>query len=427
MATPESWREEVVFRVALTVFALSAVPVVAVLLQTMDVSLPPTIWLVVALWLLLGLSTAVRATAVEVRAVMLIALPSLALLQMQLMVGFTPNAGVAMAFGVVLAAVVFGARAAVAVTAFQAVATLAVGWMYIRSGGAGSARIVDPMHWLNWVRVVVTYVAFAAGLAVLVGLVVKRLEASLVGSQALVVELREQVESRDRAVVAQKFAETQLRQAQKMEAVGRIAGGVAHDFNNLLAIVQAGADRLEETSDPNEVQKIAKLLGEATGRAAKLTRSLLDFSNPGGHTAEEMKLNDFVEEALETIRRVLPSNIEVSTTLDPAINARDAMPDGGALSVLVDADSRPPEGNTLRQGSYVRLVVRDTGTGMTLDTMARIFDPFFTTKTPDHGSGLGLSQAYTIVEGCGGMIDVDSELGRGTRFQIWLPLTNTGR
>ena len=239
----------------------------------------------------------------------------------------------------------------------------------------------------------------------------------------------------------------QLRQAQKMEAIGRLAGGVAHDFNNLLTVMSGYAEALlvsMKSEDPRrgDVHEILN----AADRAAGLTRQLLAFGRRQLVTPRALALDAIVENLQQMLRRLLAENVTLTNSAPPGlwrvradagqmeqvvinlvINGRDAMPDGGTLHIelaneVLDerTDGRGPH---LPPGSYVRLSVTDTGCGMDAETVARIFEPFFTTKAEGRGTGLGLATVYSIVEHAGGAIDVDTEVGRGTTFHIYLPRT----
>ena len=239
--------------------------------------------------------------------------------------------------------------------------------------------------------------------------------------------------------------ELQLLQSQKMEAVGRLAGGVAHDFNNLLTVIKGyGELMLSElkTNDPMraEVEEIQK----AADRAASLTRQLLAFSRRQVMAAKVIDLNSVVENMDKLLRRLLGEDVELNTLLDPnlgavkadpgqieqvimnlAVNARDAMPHGGKLTIEtgnIDLDTfYAREHVTVAAGPYVMIAVSDTGVGMDSETQARIFEPFFTTKEQGKGTGLGLSTVYGIIKQSGGYIWVYSESGRGTTFKVYLP------
>jgi PAS domain S-box-containing protein len=246
-------------------------------------------------------------------------------------------------------------------------------------------------------------------------------------------------------VTDRRQLEAQLHQAHKMEAVGRLAGGVAHDFNNLLTAIRFYVDLLEQKSPGEELRHIAA----AVETAASLTRQLLAFSRQAVVKPELLDLNAITRDAVRLIRRVIGEDVEIRLELGPdiwsvladsgqlqqvllnlAVNARDAMPSGGVLeiatdNVRVDAEyrSRHPEATP---GDHLRLIVRDTGTGMDEATRARVFEPFFTTKEPGKGTGLGLATVFGIVTQSGGTIDLRSELGAGTTIVIHLPRAGGG-
>jgi PAS domain S-box-containing protein len=232
-------------------------------------------------------------------------------------------------------------------------------------------------------------------------------------------------------VTERRKLEEQLRQAQKMEAVGRLAGGVAHDFNNLLTVINGNAELLGQCS-PNEREAatLLKDIREAGDRAAGLVRQLLTFSRRQPTRVETIDLGRVVSGLLGMFRRLLGPRITIrfdppaetvtvmadrgqleQVVVNLAVNARDAMPEGGVLELSVS-----------RVGDRAHLVVSDSGCGMTTEVKRRIFEPFFTTKGPDKGTGLGLATVYGIVQQAGGEIEVQSALGFGTTFQISLPM-----
>jgi PAS domain S-box-containing protein len=239
--------------------------------------------------------------------------------------------------------------------------------------------------------------------------------------------------------------EEQLRQAQKMEAVGRLAGGVAHDFNNLLTVITGYSDLLLASPRTDEVGR--RLIGEvrrAGERAAALTAQLLAFSRKQVVQPRVLDLSAAVADAQNMVRRLIGEDVELVATLDPAagrvradpgqvdqvllnlaVNARDAMPAGGTLAIRtrgVERGETYPAGHPEAvSGRYALLEVADTGCGMTAQVRARLFEPFFTTKEPGKGTGLGLATVYGIVKQSGGHIEVDSTPGRGTTFRIYLP------
>jgi two-component system, cell cycle sensor histidine kinase and response regulator CckA len=255
---------------------------------------------------------------------------------------------------------------------------------------------------------------------------------------------------RVRLVVAQDISERhlleqQLRQSQKMEAVGRLAGGVAHDFNNLLMVIKGHTELLVNTLPSGEkYSRKIEQIDRAADRASALTRQLLAFSRLQVLQPQVINLNAVVEEMGKLLPRLIGEDIELvirgsedlgamradasqmeQVIMNLAVNARDAMPSGGRL--LIETSNAELDSNynavhpIVRQGRYILLAVSDTGTGMSAETQARIFEPFFTTKPQGKGTGLGLSTVYGVVKQSGGFIWVYSEMGRGTSFKIYLP------
>jgi PAS domain S-box-containing protein len=250
-----------------------------------------------------------------------------------------------------------------------------------------------------------------------------------------------------RDVTARRNLELQLRQAQKMEAVGRLAGGVAHDFNNLLTTIlgygEIAAEELRDHPARGHLEEIQR----AGERAAELTRQLLAFGRQQVLQTRPLDLNVVVEGLLRMLERLIGANVRIVTRLDPrvgtvradagqleqvivnlAINARDAMPGGGELRIEtgeVVFDRATLRGNVLvPAGSFALLSVTDDGVGLDAETRSRVFEPFFTTKELGKGTGLGLATVYGIVKQSGGLVFVDSEPGRGASFQIYLPLVD---
>jgi two-component system cell cycle sensor histidine kinase/response regulator CckA len=234
--------------------------------------------------------------------------------------------------------------------------------------------------------------------------------------------------------------------SQRLEAVGRLAGGVAHDFNNLLTVINGFSEMVLRglaSPDPARIAAQVEEIRKAGERASALTRQLLAFGRQQVQTRTHVNLNDVVEETRKLIGRVIGEDVEVETDLDPdlrpihadvgqveqvlmnlVLNARDAMPDGGVLTVgtrAVRFDTPPEE--DLRAGEYAMLRVTDTGRGMDEPTRARAFEPFFTTKELGKGTGLGLAVVHGIVKQSDGHIAIESEPGRGTTIRVYLPLT----
>jgi PAS domain S-box-containing protein len=253
-----------------------------------------------------------------------------------------------------------------------------------------------------------------------------------------------------RDITEQLKLEDQLRQAQKMEAIGQLAAGIAHDFNNILTVVQGHASLLlseksPESSDYEPLQAIS----EAAARAARLIRQLLTFSRRQVLQFQTLDIRETLSAVSMMVPQMLGEHITVKIVTAPdlplinadsgmmeqilinfAINARDAMPNGGRLVITVKGVSLGPEAQRgcaeARPGDYLCLSVADTGCGMSRETMSRIFDPFFTTKPVGKGTGLGLSTVYGIAKQHSGWIEVQSEIGCGTTFHVFIPSSGAG-
>ncbi len=257
------------------------------------------------------------------------------------------------------------------------------------------------------------------------------------------------VTASNRAEAERRKLESELLHARRMEAIGQLAGGVAHDFNNILTAILGSAELLRAQMDPRVTTDAARLLlldqiQAAAQRAATLTRQMLSFSRRQARQREVLHLNQLVRELEPLLRRVIPESVEIALELtradvrieaDPTqveqallnlcVNARDAMPEGGQLTVettLVNLD----EAHALTQpgaraGPHALLAVRDTGCGMSREVLEQIFEPFFTTKPAGQGTGLGLSSVQGIVDDLGGHILVSSEVGQGSRFALYIP------
>ena len=246
-------------------------------------------------------------------------------------------------------------------------------------------------------------------------------------------------------VTERKALEMQMRHAQKMEAVGRLAGGIAHDFNNLLTVITGYSDLTLLRLDPNDpLRNNLDEVNKACERAAGLTRHLLAFSRKQVLKPKVLNLNSTISEMNRMMPPLIGEDIELVIELSPdlgqvkadsgqieqiianlAVNAKDAMPFGGELAIrtsnIVLDEEIARRYESVQSGPYVLLTVSDTGHGMSPETMRRVFEPFFTTKEVGKGTGLGLSTVYGIVKQSGGYVSVDSEVGRGTTFKIYLP------
>jgi len=244
-------------------------------------------------------------------------------------------------------------------------------------------------------------------------------------------------------ITAQRRMEDQLRQAQRMEAVGRLAGGISHDFNNLLTVINGYAE-LAMDEVPDQAREIISEISAAGHRAAELTRGLLSFSRHQIVRPTTVDLNAVVTNIEKMLRRLIGEQILLTSVLAPdlwqieadtrqldqiivnlTVNARDAMPQAG--KILIETSNMALDESfcdtrlALSPGDYVMLAISDTGSGMDKETQAHIFEPFFTTKPEGQGTGLGLATVYGIVQQCGGATSVYSEPGRGTTFKLYFP------
>jgi hypothetical protein len=247
-----------------------------------------------------------------------------------------------------------------------------------------------------------------------------------------------------RGALVSSALEEQLRRAQKMEAVGHLAGGAAHDFNNLLTVINGYSDLLlSRKESPENAQKYLQLIRDAGERATTLAARLLTFGRPMAQESRILDLNEVVTDVSTLLRRLLPANIELTHKLEPrldpvradaglmeqvlmnlVVNARDAMPEGGRLD-METANVEPNAGSAgcegMPPGRYVALTITDTGVGMDESTRERLFEPFYTTKPAGVGTGLGLSTVHRIVKQSAGWIFVQSERGKGTKVSVYLP------
>jgi PAS domain S-box-containing protein len=250
----------------------------------------------------------------------------------------------------------------------------------------------------------------------------------------------------DSDITDQKVLEQQFRQSQKLEAVGRLAGGVAHDFNNLLTVIMGYVEMLiAEAGDQPVLVDYAQEIQYAADRAGALTAQLLAFGRRQISQPKVLNLNEVVDHSVKLLHRVIGEDIQIAVHLTPdlgrvkvdpihidqvlmnlVVNARDAMPDGGRITIdtaNVTLDEHYADRHIgVAPGAYAMLAVSDTGVGMSAETRSRLFEPFFTTKEPGKGTGLGLAIVYGIVKQAGGEIMVYSEEGRGTTFKVYLPL-----
>ncbi|MGZ8407672.1 MAG: ATP-binding protein, partial [Caulobacteraceae bacterium] len=253
-------------------------------------------------------------------------------------------------------------------------------------------------------------------------------------------DLRESNRLLQEQMAEREKAEDALRQSQKMEALGQLTGGIAHDFNNLLMVVSSGVDLMERSDDPARRKTLTDAIRQAVERGTSLTRQLLGFARRAALKPEVVDLGDQIAGLRLLLDRSLREDITVDfevedrlwpVEVDPgefelallnlAVNARDAMPNGGKITICVDNDHEPPAGLS---GPMVKLTVADTGKGMAPGIAERVFEPFFTTKEVGKGTGLGLSQVYGFARASGGDVRIRTREGQGTAIEIYLPRSN---
>jgi PAS domain S-box-containing protein len=257
----------------------------------------------------------------------------------------------------------------------------------------------------------------------------------------------ENIHERKRAEAELRESEERLRQAEKMTALGQLAGGIAHDFNNVLQAVEGSVSLIRRHAPTNaKVARLADVVEGAARRGSSVTRRLLSFARLDELRAEPIDVSAMLGDLCEVLRHTLGSNVITHVAVAPglplmladrgqletvlvnlATNARDAMPDGGALNISANARLVPDEDRScsLAPGQYVQLTVADTGTGMDAATLGHAVEPFFTTKPQGKGTGLGLSMARGFAEQSGGILAIDSKLGKGTTVTVWLPAAKT--
>jgi len=293
----------------------------------------------------------------------------------------------------------------------------------------------QPSESINWKRIII-FIAFLIFVSV----------ATLVWIVSLRRQVRRQTRQISERLQREAALEARLQQSQKMESVGQLAAGVAHDFNNILTVIQGYASLLSSAPEGSkEIHESSEAIVHASERAAELTRQLLAFSRQQPMQLRILDIHEVLISVSKLLQRLLTESVALKVLVDAnlpllkgdsgmiqqviinlAVNARDAMPDGGILEIhaMVRLIS-PDEADTPdRAGSFICISVKDTGKGMSKEVMARIFEPFFTTKGVGKGTGLGLATVLGIVQQHGGWIDVSSNIGKGTLFEIYFPACN---
>ncbi len=286
----------------------------------------------------------------------------------------------------------------------------------------------------------IDFVCVAGVMTILVQVVVSRLEGSLERRRQAFKRLRAEQALREHTQSELTHAQATLQQTQKLDAVGRLAGGVAHDFNNTLQVVLGWTELLRDETQPQKMQEGIEQIRAAAERSRVLTRQLLTFSRPEMSAPTRVDLHEILPELVKSYRQLMPDDISIVTHTVPglailmdeghlsqvllniALNARDAMPTGGTLALMARFVPRAElmPSMTAFHGGAVEIEATDTGTGMDEETRSRVFEPFFTTKGA-RGTGLGLSTVYGVVQQAGGSIDISSEPGKGTSVKLFFP------
>lgn len=439
-ADTELWRPRLL-RGLLWVAVALATPVFPVIgWQALAGASPVGLSYLAAVYIALVFVAAVRGLPYTLRSVtLLFTLGSVAMLGF-IRVGYQVGPGVGTALTVVLTGLLLGRRALAIVFVLTTIGIFAIGALQVESLGSHVAPAInDVTLYRNWVRVALVYALFTGVLATAVMFVVVHIERVLAERTRALEELRASQAGQRRAEVALDDAQRTIMQMQKMEAVGRLAGGVAHDFNNALVVILGWADLLRNR--PADDTQLKAGLGEiiaASNRAAGLTQQLLTFARKGLVVPQPLAPAPLLTELVRMLERLLPENISLATHVAPGVpdlladptqmhqallnlclNARDAMPDGGRLELRAER-SKAASVPGVPEGDWVTIQVRDTGVGMDNATQARVFEPFFTTKG-EQGTGLGLASVYGIVQQSKGHVRVTSALGQGSTFTLYLP------
>jgi signal transduction histidine kinase/ActR/RegA family two-component response regulator len=439
-AEPLEWRRKLLDWLLIAAFALATIAFPVIAIQAVTLSQLFWMGVMVALYLLLSVVTFIRRLPYFVRALgLLTALGSVALLGFA-RVGYQVGPGTGSALVVILSGLLLGRGAMIGAFVLTLGTIPTVGLYTQASGGSFLASHVnDPMLLSNWWRVAAVYGLFTGVLAAAVSFVVDHIERLL--SQRTEAHDRLQAASllKQEAENARDDAQRTILQMQKLEALGRLAGGVAHDFNNALVVILGYADMLRSRArqDP-ELQRGLTEIVTAGNHAAGLTRQLLSFGRRAVSVPRALSPAQLFSDVQGMVRRVLPENIQLrlqsdddpsaifadpgdlqQVLLNLCINARDAMPEGGELT-LESRRIAAPSGGPLPPGDWIAITVKDTGCGMDEHTRARAFEPFFTTKG-DRGTGLGLSMVYGIIGQNGGRVLLESEPGQGALFTLLLP------
>lgn len=359
--------------------------------------------------------------------------------------GFLSGPAVAAAFTMILAALLIGKRALIACIAIFATLHLSLGTAVGLGIWTGPQPAdMNPIDPVVWFRTGVTAIVLWTGIGFSVLFVVNAVERNLNRRQAALAEkdealaqLQTEIAERQSAEKARREAELLATQAQKLDAIGRLAAGIAHDFNNALLVVQGWNDMRGETDETDDDRDATRSIEQAVQQGAYLSKQLLAFARKDVRTPHYMSIDRLVGELANTLRRLLRAGIELRVNtqsgafvyadesqlqqvlLNLVINARDALPEGGNIDIEVRKSSAPEGGSD--HDDWVVIEVRDDGVGMDEQVRGLAFEPFFTTKTRSQGTGLGLSTVFGIVKQSGGEVELRSTPEQGTSVSVFLP------
>lgn len=355
-----------------------------------------------------------------------------------------PNPFVAHMLLVVLVALFMSKRAAWVVWGVGIVVWISVGIYFVDGGALPDPSVVDPRTPRNWMRIVTIYGVISAVALASIAYLVDRLVNEFRRSESLHAALAKESGERIAALEEQRALESHVRETQKLEALGTLAGGVAHDFNNLLMVILSSAElAAEEDDDPKAVREHLNQIVGAAKRASEVTNRLRVFGRGEATEVVPVRVDEHVRSVVGMLRRLIPTTHDIEVRIETeddrvlagvgldqvlmnlCINAAEAMADHGRLEVAAARSERAAPGDD-RMQKWIVLSVRDDGRGMDEATKRRIFEPFFSTKAAQGGSGLGMSVVHGIVEQANGFVEIDSAVDVGTTIRVFWPLYEGG-
>jgi signal transduction histidine kinase/ActR/RegA family two-component response regulator len=445
VAAPRGWREQLLDRLLIAIAPLLTAGVVMAAVGFagagggwLAACVGPLVFFV---WVM----AFARRAPYRLRAASLIAMLVVATFVGYAVAAFHGNTVLVAGSGVIIAGLLLGRRPmlwvliAVLLAPLLAGAGMLGGWLPQPAADAISSARLGP-----WVRTTLVGGCLFSTLAFAITFVVERIERAVEEQRAALEGLRAEQARREQAEAQQREAERAMLQAQKMEVVGQLAAGVAHDFNNVLVVIQGWSElALQPDALASDREEAKEALQVATRQGAALARQLLALGRKNVHARRRFELEPVVRSNIKALRSALPEDVQVrvepgkkgvlhadETDLQQllfnlVINARDAMPSGGRIcigcGVFESADALPVIGSTLAPGRWAFVSVEDNGPGIPEQVRDRIFEPFFTTKAIGVGTGLGLATVMSIATDSGGGVALESELGRGTKFTVYLP------